>query len=265
MLKIFLPAFLLIAIVANAQKLPNTQPTGLRASTKVKADGKPTEWGDTFQALNRATEIFYTVANDNDNLYLVVQATDALVIRKIIAGGITLTISTSAKTQNSSESVIITYPVFEKNNAPNINLRNKLIIDNSVASLKMVDSFMNAANKELAYKSKQIKISGIKAIDDTAISVYNNDKIKAAALFNNKIAYTYELALPIKYIKPLIKQDIIYYGIRLNGSTHAEGAIIEEIVGGTRIVSDSKNMPSMGDMRFISSPTYLIGEYKLMN
>jgi len=55
----------------------------------VRIDGKITEWGN-FQAYNPATEISYTMANDNDKLYLVCSATQPEVIQKIIEGGINI-------------------------------------------------------------------------------------------------------------------------------------------------------------------------------
>jgi hypothetical protein len=81
------------------------------------------------------------------------------------------------------------------------------------------DSFMRVINKELAEKSRVIEIEGVKSIADSIISVYNEEGIKAIALFDNQINYTYELAVPIKYFN--LSTDIpvkIYYNIKLNGA-----------------------------------------------
>ena len=45
---------ILFVLSANAQKLPNTQETSLRAPANLKVDGKPTEWNNQFQAYNKA-------------------------------------------------------------------------------------------------------------------------------------------------------------------------------------------------------------------
>src|SRR5471030_539366 len=58
-----------IMIPDEAKKLPDIQPTDLYAPSNIKIDGKTTEWEDKFQAYNRATDVFYTVANDNNNFY----------------------------------------------------------------------------------------------------------------------------------------------------------------------------------------------------
>jgi hypothetical protein len=57
---------------ANAQKLPQVQQVSLRAPANIRADGKNKEWGTQLQAFNNATGIFYSMANDDENLYLVI-------------------------------------------------------------------------------------------------------------------------------------------------------------------------------------------------
>lgn len=247
------------AFAASAQKLPNKQETPVFAPANVKIDGKTTEWGDKFQAYNKATELFYTIANDNENLYLTVQATESLIARKIIAGGLTLTLSSSDKTQKA-EKATITYPVFNGKNPPNIDLKKNT---DDLFQLEY-DVYIYELNEQFVKKSKEIKLSGISAINDTLISVYNDHKIKAMGAFNDKKHYTYELALPLKYIKPLINNlSTINYNITLNGSTYLEGARIEYIEGGIRITSPGTSAPSVADMKAASSPTDFSGEYIL--
>lgn len=247
-------------LAANAQKLPNKQETPLFAPATVKIDGKSNEWNDTFQAYNKAAELFYTIANDNDNLYLVIQTTEPLITRKIIAGGLTLGISASEKSKKN-EQINITYPVLSGKNPPNINLKTKT---DDFTQLEY-EVFIYELNTEFVKKAKEIRVSGISAITDTVISVYNDLKIKAMATFNDKRQYTYELALPLKYIKPVIgAQSNFNYTITLNGSNYMEGARIEYLEGnGIRITSPGSSAPSMSDMRFVSAATYLNGEYTL--
>src|SRR5476649_2012908 len=93
---------------AVAQKLPNVQTASVRAPANIKIDGKTTEWNNTFQAYNHATDIFYTVSNDDAKLYLTIQASDKLVINKIMSGGITFTIQKSGK-KTDKDGISITY------------------------------------------------------------------------------------------------------------------------------------------------------------
>ena len=78
----------LICTSAQAQKLPNVQKDGVRAPANIRIDGKTTEWDNKFEAYNKATDVFYTISNDDNYLYVTVQATQAAIIRKIIGGGV---------------------------------------------------------------------------------------------------------------------------------------------------------------------------------
>ena len=71
---LMLVLLLLINFSASAQK-DKIQKNNFRAPINVKIDGKLNEWGDKLQAYNTSTDIFYTISNDDDNLYLAVAAT----------------------------------------------------------------------------------------------------------------------------------------------------------------------------------------------
>jgi hypothetical protein len=191
--------FLLVVFTANAQKLPNVQQISLRAPVNVKVDGKPGEWGEHLQAYNHATDVFYTIANDDDNLYLVIQTKDAGNIHKINSGHIAFTISRSGK-QKDVNPVIISYPVGDKKDKVGLLLKDKPeIIPGSVISVRKADSFMNVNNKILTDRAKFINVKGIVGLD-TLISIYNEDGIKAAALFDHKMVYTCEIAVSLKLL-----------------------------------------------------------------
>ena len=64
---------------------------------------------------------------------------------------------------------------------------------------KPSDSLKAAATKLLNLSAKTIQVKGIKDIPDGDISVYNEERIKVGAAFDNTGAYTYELAVPLKY------------------------------------------------------------------
>jgi len=78
--------FLLAMLVlgSNAQKLPAVQKESVWAPITVKIDGKAAEWGNKFQAYNSSTEIYYTISNDDNNLYLAIKAVDPDIINKFL-------------------------------------------------------------------------------------------------------------------------------------------------------------------------------------
>gem|GEM_PF-209258 len=210
-------ALFLIFSNAHAQKLPNKQEISVRAPKNIKIDGNPIEWDNKFQAYNHATDIFYTLSNDDANLYLVVQATDPGIINKIVNGRISFTINKSGK-KSDDNAVTISYPIFESKNRPNLNLKDKPeIIPGSAISLKQADSFMYVNNKRMTDRVKMIKVTGLKDID-TLISIYNDVGIKAAALFDNKMVYTCEISVSLKLIGLSVNDATKFnYHVVLNG------------------------------------------------
>jgi len=248
---------LAIPFLAYTQKLASKQQLGIWIPGDSKIDGKATEWNNKFQAYNKSIEAFYTIANDDKNLYLIVKAADQLVIRKIIAGSITFSVSPDEH-KKSKDVVAITYPVFDADNLPNVNLKNQPASSKDAAVSRLqLDSFMRVANQQVVDKSKKIKITGSAALEDTLVSVYNQQGIKVVSHFDNKIAYTCEWMIPFKYLGISSNQGKFYYNIKLNGSVRSEGSFIENIPGGVRV-----NGPvTMADMQFISSATDLSNEY----
>ncbi|MDB5116727.1 MAG: hypothetical protein JWQ79_2219 [Mucilaginibacter sp.] len=195
-MKSIIPILLLslISIVTNAQKLPNEQQTSVHAPDAIKVDGKATEWGDKFQAYNKATDLFYTLSNDDNKLYLTIQATDPAIIRRIISGGISLTINRSGQ-KNNKGAATITYPIFDPKNRFTAVFNRRGDQD----SAPWYDSVMKVNNTRFADKAKMVRVTGIPNVD-TLISVYNTDGIKTIASFNNKLAYTYELSVSLKQL-----------------------------------------------------------------
>jgi len=283
---------------AIAQKLPNVQQKSLRAPANVKVDGKATEWDDTFQAYNHATDIYYSIANDDDKLYLVVQAKERQFINKIIGGGVELTIQKSGK-KSDKDGVTIVYPVFDAKDRPyvrggsgaggsvrtmtftgggggggNIAMSapassiDAIKVDGGSASgaaAKMEgDSIMNVYNQKLDNGSKNIIVHGIAGLD-TLISVYNEDGIKVGQRFNTKMVYTIEIGIDLKKLG-LSAADAskFAYHIKLNG---APMGLQRVVINGQQVSpSDPKVQEMMSQLRVSGpggDPTDFWGEYTL--
>jgi hypothetical protein len=127
--------------------------------------------------------------------------------------------------------------------------------------MKATDKIVNAKtmmegrNAKIAEVYKLIQVTGIKEINGPTISVYNTDGIKATALFDNKLAYNYELALPLKYLNSSIKNGASFsYNIKLNGG------VINPGTAGLPMRIDGKPDPSTD---YLFSPTDFWGEYTL--
>jgi hypothetical protein len=199
--KLFLPVlvFFTLPVITNAQKkLPNLQEISLYAPVNTKIDGTATEWNNELQAYNKATDLSYTLSNDDEKLYLTVQAKYRDVVDKILRGGITLTINHTVK-KKDDKAVSITYPVLR--DADMSLISNKFAgKSNEYRENKGVAIKVDDLNELLQSKDKIIDISGIETISDLSISIYNNEGIKAASKFDDHLVYTCEIAIPLKFL-----------------------------------------------------------------
>jgi len=244
----FFLALLIFTSVVNAQKLPNVQQTSIRAKKSPN-----NEVADTFEAYNHNTDIFYTLSNDDNKLYLTIKVIEPFIFKKIASGGLTLTISNGAK---ANENVSITYPT-TKDSAPFYLVLNSTG-GTATTTKNHNDSLKNALNAQMTNSLKVIEVTGVKAISDSLISIYNEYGIKANAFFDDQINYNYRLELPLKYLNNLSK---ISYKITLNG-TIPKNAV-------TRLSGSGQNLLVMVEGKspyvtpIINSPTYFSGEYEL--
>jgi hypothetical protein len=204
----------LFSITAAAQKLPNLQKGGIHAPNNIKINGKATEWG-TLQAYNRAIQSSYTLANDNDKLYLVVRSDRKEIINKIVNGGVTLTVNKTKKVINSG--IGVTYPVFNMQDRPMVNLNTMFdITTGTTEGDRKMDSLVKLDNSMLNDKAKFIRLGNVDDAD-TLISVYNKEGVKAYTAFDNNKTYTLEMAIDLKLLGLSAKDQTKFnYNIRLN-------------------------------------------------
>ncbi len=215
-IKITASALILIGtnLIANAQKLSSVQEVGVLPPANIKIDGKLNEWNDTFQAYNKSTMLYYTLANDDKNLYLAFKCSSQLTNSKIIAGGISFIVNSAGKKSDKDAGIVI-FP--GANLSGGMDLLRSIKPVGATGGLTAIDSIeANALHKEAISAAKEVKLHGIKEITDSVVSVYNDYGIKAALNYDAKWNLVYELAIPIKYLN--IKDGVPFaYSIKLNG------------------------------------------------
>jgi hypothetical protein len=268
----------------KAQKLSNIQEGSVWAPANVKVDAKLNDWNDALQADNKTTGIYYTIANDSKNLYLVIKSTDQMIDNKIIAGGIDFTINTSGK-KKEKDAYVITFPMVDI-----VNLRTQVMqsMRGPGGQGREMDSASISRMRTQAVKSaKEIKLTGFTAvIPDSVISVYNEFGIKAALDYDNKGNMILEMSVPLKYIGLTDNTKEFAYNIKLNGLNinalfPGAGAMFAGAPagggfggggggfggggfgGGNTGARPPAGMPSMQDMQNIISPTDFWGKYIL--
>lgn len=193
-------ATFLFATTTHAQKLPNVQKESVRAPANIKIDGKATEWDNKFKAQNSATELFYTISNDDENLYIIMQTKLRDIAGKIMHGGISVNINPTLGKKSDAQ-VSVTYPSLDRAGVSSltnmIGLTDKGNVDATPGGQLVT---LDELNKAIDSKAKLIGLSGIKTINTTEIPIYNENGIQVAARFDENFAYTYELAIPLKYL-----------------------------------------------------------------
>ena len=193
-----------------AQKLPNKQESSLRVPANIKIDGKATEW-PSFEAYNKATDVLYSMANGEKHLYLIVQTINYNITNKVVRGGLTLTVNSTSK--DGSAPSQITFPLIEPSELRNIIQSMRDVMDNTAAGDE--EALTLAANKKLTNGVRLIKTSGLKNVNDSLLSVYNEQGLRAAAGLSNKGILTCEFEIPLALLN--LQGDKFSYNIKLNG------------------------------------------------
>jgi len=219
----------IISVSTNAQKkYPQVQQVSLRAPADIKIDGDAKEWHNTFQAWTKVDKMFYTISNDDNNIYLTVGTEGPVALGKIMFGGITFTISHSIdkkKRENDTGNISVTFPVTNIAKGEVLVNGDYLyfgnLMNDPIKNKKEIDSLYITMNEQFTEAFKFIKVKGIKEIGDTLISIYNTTGVRGMAAFDRHIRYTYELAIPLKYFDLSVNDAIKFsYNIKLNGPTH---------------------------------------------
>lgn len=220
---------------AAAQKLPSIQQASVKAPANIKIDGKANEWGNKFEANNSATELLYTIANDDKKLYLIAQTTSPIVMSRIANGGIKLIIQKNG-TKTDAGAPFIKFPFLQKGKRITIGFVN-IIEDgrngmkrapepkNAKEAERITDSLARKNNKILLREHKWIYTSGIAGVD-TLLAIYNEKGIQAANAVDSKKAYTFELAIDLKLLGlQADKAEKFTYHIVVNGGPNKSASM----------------------------------------
>lgn len=229
---IILAAVSIQQVLAQDARLKNEQPeAGIWAQT-VKVDGNLKEWNDNFQAYNKQTKLYYTISNDDKNLYLVIHSTDMQTTNKIGAGGVSFIVNTDGK-KKDKDAFKLTYPVIARqtgfgrpDGAPGAGGRGGA--GGPAGGFGGAGGFRNfnatpdsatlaARHKQVIDGAKEIKVTGFKDITDSLVSIYNEYGIKAALGYDAAGNYGYELSIPLKLLNIGNGKDSFAYDIKVNG------------------------------------------------
>ncbi len=201
-ISLFLSVFVRSDIAFSKKK----EETNRWANHPIKIDGKIDDWNDSLVSYNNDTKFYYTISNNNENLYLAIKSTNSADVRRIFAGGISFLINTEGKKKSGYK---ITFPVAERKRIPNPKSKNPAN-DPVLPDIKEL--------RKMLSQIKEIKAEGFKTIIDGGISLYNTYGIQAAVTFNDQDNLIYELAIPLSLLNLYADNPVLLaYNIKING------------------------------------------------
>ncbi|MXV49890.1 hypothetical protein GS399_02825 [Pedobacter sp. HMF7647] len=212
--------FSFIATKGFSQKIASDVIVNSTAPQQVKVDGKSTEWGDSLKYYNPQSKISYDLANDDQNIYLVIKSSDKQTTTKILVGGISFSVNINGKKKLGPT---VTFPILDKAalraNPPQKSKPDSVQLRNQILS-----------------NIKEIKVSGMKEIVDGSISLQNEYGIRAAVGYDEKNNLIYELAVPLQQFElESSSENVLACNIKINGFT------------GPQVPNQNNNNPNYGN------------------
>jgi len=263
---IYSVVFSFISIAVSAQSSPKIQQVSVRAPANIKIDGKLTEWDNKLQAYNRTDEIWYTISNDDERLYLAVLVPNGMATDKFIICGLTFTISHSLN-RKATDNVAIAYPLITGSTSNTILMYPHAYVKlkkDSVANAIKIDSVYNAGNITIGKAIKEMQVTGIKGID-SVVSVYNDKDIRVVSRFDQKMNIVLELAVPLKYLGFSVNDATKFsYNIQLNGFPVPKVRALDRLGHPEGYITDNPPSPRTPPlMVYLNWPVDFWGEYAL--
>ena len=171
------------------------------AFNAVAADGVLNDWPDSLTMFNKETNLYYGLANDNQNVYLAIRSASKQDLTKILAGGISFSANIEGKKKDAPT---VIFPVLDRTPGKSRNTREELEVEER--------------QKQILSRIKDIKVAGFKEIIDGGISLQNTYGIRAAASFDKNDNLVQEIIIPLSLLNlRTLNGGEVTYSIRVNG------------------------------------------------
>lgn len=185
---------LLLTIAAGCSSSKNSQgseiPTSSAPAQQLTIDGSDKDWTKPLPGYSKSEGISYEVANDAENLYVLISAKDPLEQQKIIQGGMTVWVNTKAD-KSQAGAVGIGYPLDSRND-PDRNLMNEAQPDRRPKAGTLEDK-------------KDYALYGFGSGSEVGNYTYGDDNpqgVKMAMDYNSTGELVYEAAIPLATLYP---------------------------------------------------------------
>ncbi|TAN11840.1 MAG: hypothetical protein EPN37_16545 [Chitinophagaceae bacterium] len=164
---------------------------------------------DSLMQYNKDAGLSWLIANDPGNLYVFLKVSDKRVQHKILMGGITIGLNTRGKKKTKSS---VTFPVIDQEAF----MAQMNALRNSSSTLA-ANEFENMQRERIS-EFNDIKVSGLKKIDNGDIPLSNQYGIEAKIFYDSAGDLIDEVKLPFQYtdLSASLKNDIAVQ-VKING------------------------------------------------
>lgn len=175
----------------------------------IVVDGISSEWHEPLNNYNTPTQLAFAFANDQQNLYLIIESLDEMTTGRLLRAGLTLNINTAGK---KKDGIKINFLGMQQPPSPKHDPTDTLEHEDAVMHHGEHDPGVNV-----------IQVSGFKNIPDGSLAIPNNSGIQVAAAFNKQRDYICELAIPLSQLE-LKGNEVkaIAYNIKINAANKSE-------------------------------------------
>ncbi|WP_029280789.1 hypothetical protein [Pedobacter borealis] len=178
----------------------------IRMVKPFKADGISNEWNEPLNEYNDATKLAFALANDDKNLYIIIESLDPQTTFSVLRGGITLNINTEGK---KKDGIKLTFPLMERPPMPKEG-------DGHREHAPLSPDKDNDLHDPAAM-NKSIRVSGFKNIADGELSAMNQDGIETGMSIHPNRDLIYELSIPLTQLQVgLDLKKPLVYNIKIN-------------------------------------------------
>lgn len=198
---VFLTSLFLLAVQTTwAQKKAEAIPAKWADQAPV-IDGQLNDWKDSLDQYNNSAKLYYSLSNDNENIYLAIKNNSRENLTAILATGISFSANIESNKKNPPK---ITFPIIDRTPGKKRNTTEQ--------------PEPEEIQKEILSRIKEVRVSGFKEIIDGGISLYNTYGIKAATGFDSKNNLVQEIAIPLSLLGLQSgNTEPVSYSIRING------------------------------------------------
>lgn len=173
----------------------------IRMDKVFKADGVTNEWKEPLDEYNSDTGLAFALANDDKQLYIVIESLDPQTTFSVLRGGITLNINTSGKKR---QDINLTFPMIEHRQ-----------VGRDSVTYKTEEWAPDATHD--AHPKTGIKVSGFKAITDGYLTPENDGGIKTGMVIKPNRDLIYELSIPLAQLQVDVNmKKPLMYDIKIN-------------------------------------------------